>query len=550
MADPIIGALPDPELLAKPAQPIWTPVFQSFMAGLRGSAPAMLQGWNEAINQTYIPQGATQVNDAGMFMNAQGQELPATYRPAVLPVTREAGALTPAMPGMLDVAYTLGGPVPKGKVLGAGVPFGKADAALAADVAEYEKIMDTLKALNTPKAPDPTATKLYPAPSVDHGVKGITPKEQELLDYLKVYAPEKYPNDLKKILSYHADENPAPKKKAPNLYTDPVGGLASVKAIEDFKEMFKKSEDKSISAFTAKWPGPMYKHDIPGFNQVGNKSDQIWLDWIKLTQPGNYADEIKWLKENPIEVAKIIHGDSLKSAAAPLKTNDFITNAGLNSAEEARRFMPENPVDEATRQANRVAMGMDLPFFHGSMRPFEGNVINPEDAPRFFGETLAFNNRTVPELADMYSAYTQKPPRTDIEVGGYGGYPNHANIMPMYAKSDEFHVFDAEGQTWSHTPKNLSFSEYAGSVQSQAIDQAKKAGKKGVIMKNTWDEPLSPYNVGLDSPRDLIIAFPSATIRSAFAQFDPKKATSKDLLASLSALGLIALNAEDADAKP
>lgn len=187
--------------------------------------------------------------------------------------------------------------------------------------------------------------------------------------------------------------------------------------------------------------------------------------------------------------------------------------------------VPANPVDEATRQANRIQGNYILPVYHGAQTPFESTVVQ---GSQMFGSTS-------PELANMYAGV--KPHYT---AQGYenAGSHNPQHVVPMYANPDLYHVFDAKGKDWTQ-------------VNQKAVGEARAKDKQGVIINNVWDEPSTsgvpkPGDIGgeLMEPKTVVITLPMKSgqqfpLRSAHAQFDPKKFHLNDLLAGLAGLGFV-----------
>lgn len=84
---------------------------ESFMEGARKSGHAGLESMATALENQYVPEGAVKFDDSGQYFDKDNNPLPTQYRPNILPVTKKPdGGIEGAMPAMLDVWNTLGGP--------------------------------------------------------------------------------------------------------------------------------------------------------------------------------------------------------------------------------------------------------------------------------------------------------------------------------------------------------------------------------------------------------------------------------------------------------
>ena len=110
-----------------------------------------------------------------------------------------------------------------------------------------------------------------------------------------------------------------------------------------------------------------------------------------------------------------------------------------------------------------------------------------------------------PELAGLYA--------TEFH-SGKSGMPA---IMPLLLNTADYLVYDAKGKSWAN-------------VNDIAISKALDQGKKGVVMQNVFDEPMSTHKLG--TPKTVYITLDPTSRRSTTAAFDPKKAKLNDLLAS------------------
>ncbi len=81
-----------------------------------------LKSIDESFSGRYVPDGAVSQNDSGEFLDKEGNVLPVTRKPTILPVTKDpvSGDKQAAMPGALDVLVTPGGTSGRTATLGAG----------------------------------------------------------------------------------------------------------------------------------------------------------------------------------------------------------------------------------------------------------------------------------------------------------------------------------------------------------------------------------------------------------------------------------------------
>lgn len=165
---------------------------------------------------------------------------------------------------------------------------------------------------------------------------------------------------------------------------------------------------------------------------------------------------------------------------------------------------------EPQREAARLAGGYTTPAYRGiSVSPGKdiGTVFNGD-------EMFSSNN---PKLADMYTSYLTKHPG---ETPGPNTYQHGATTMPLWINPTDYHVADAEGAMW----RDFNW---------KAIREAKDQGKKGVVIHNVWDEPVSTKALG--TPNTVYITFPEglSTVKSKNAgQFNT---SSKDIAKSIAA---------------
>jgi hypothetical protein len=99
----------------------------------------------------------------------------------------------------------------------------------------------------------------------------------------------------------------------------------------------------------------------------------------------------------------------------------------------------------------------------------------------------------------------------------------NSNVSKYWLNTEDYHMFNAKGESW-------------GTIGRKAIDEASKAGKKGIIVHNVADEPnLTMSQLG---PQTTYVIFDSGTARSDKASFDPKQFGLPGMLASGAAIAI------------
>lgn len=203
------------------------------------------------------------------------------------------------------------------------------------------------------------------------------------------------------------------------------------------------------------------------------------------------------------------------------------SNLGMTAAAIPMMFLPGSvkgiknalPTDEASRMARAKRMGFDVdtPLYHGTPDPefssFRVNPKKPHEPGVFFAKD--------PGLANEYAGYN----RPDAPFP----YPKTGAVIPAVARGKQ-KVVDFGGGKYG---------------RPEAIQQAIAEGYDSVLLKNHYD---------VGGVGDQVVVFDPKNIRSRFAQFDPAKADSSDLLAGFAALmgagGILGLGAGNAQASP
>jgi hypothetical protein len=175
--------------------------------------------------------------------------------------------------------------------------------------------------------------------------------------------------------------------------------------------------------------------------------------------------------------------------------------------------MHPDVLPEAARQAARLKGNYVTEAFRG-VKVMPGGDFQGQ----FKGGELYSSVST--KLADLYSGYLSKHPGPNPAAGSY---PEGASAVPLWIDTSDYLKVDAKGAKWT-------------AFNAKAIQEAKAAGKKGVVIDNVWDEPNSTHV--LEGPQKIFITFPNgqSTVKSKFAaRFDPK---STDISRSIAAVGI------------
>jgi len=288
--------------------------------------------------------------------------------------------------------------------------------------------------------------------------------------------------------------------------------------------------------------GPATKIDDTPFPQVpfvtGEPVEDTLLAMRNYT-PGSPAWKTLYsdvLKQDPVAAHEAALAAKLKPEdLAPLHNIDKIASSYISKWKNVET--PNLSMNEAARQQRAKDLGYTTDTVHGTRSLDEPYLYtstgHPDSSPWPTHATSNFYSSNSPKLADMYAWSAWRHP-DQFQAKGYGN-PNPAQTLagvhvdnsrhiPLKLKTDNYHSFDAAGQSWT-------------AANHIAIAEAKALGKDGVIIKNVWDEPQG--SKVLESPNDVYITFNPSTARSPFAKFDPAKKDMNNLLAGLAGGGLI-----------
>jgi hypothetical protein len=172
------------------------------------------------------------------------------------------------------------------------------------------------------------------------------------------------------------------------------------------------------------------------------------------------------------------------------------------------------------REKARVAGGYTEPSYRG-MRLYDAK--EPKSVHDFEGSGNEMYSTADTVLADMYSSYLSHHPEHHNWQPNQNDFGEGSTVSPLWVDTSKYHYADAAGKHWSD-------------FNHKAINDAKAAGKHGVVIDNVWDEPNSTHN--LSGPRKIFVTFPSgaSTVKSKFAKTFDK--SSPDMLQGIGAIGI------------
>lgn len=208
---------------------------------------------------------------------------------------------------------------------------------------------------------------------------------------------------------------------------------------------------------------------------------------------------VNTIKENPKTSIKDNFLRAVKDTHEAFKSDFEIIVNKLKTAllESVKEPVPTTAVDKKA-----MAKGYEQPAYRGIKTESPSSVHT--------GFTLYSTES--PLLADMYSSYLSKHPGFKVPEGSF---LEGAQVMPLYINTKNYHYFDAKGKHWTE-------------ANGKAIEEARNAGKPGVIVDKVWDEPNSTNALG--EAKKIFITFQEglSTVKSRFAkEFNPE---SKDML--------------------
>src|SRR3984957_9330012 len=174
----------------------------------------------------------------------------------------------------------------------------------------------------------------------------------------------------------------------------------------------------------------------------------------------------------------------------------------------ASRTVSGNPLERAKQ------LGYTTEVYRGMKSPHEGRGAESQGYSEFY--TAAH-----PDVAGLYAGVPEKYTKS-------GRIPDHtlpegANVMPLRLNTSNYHEVDAQHSTWT---------DDGGLLMLEALRQAKKHDKDGVIVRNIYDEPAGD-TTKLGHSTDVYIPLKGSTVRSKFADFDPSRIHLNNLLAGL-----------------
>lgn len=264
---------------------------------------------------------------------------------------------------------------------------------------------------------------------------------------------------------------------------------------------------------------------------------------IAAKEPMDYSGQLDNSTLNALKSVPpiAIHQQPNKGATKPQvkltpDEEQAFAHAAETTRESFRSLLPGDPLERARQ------LGFTTDVYHGAKSKFIGPELN---IPPGYG----FYASTAPELADMYAGirgeYAKNRswmPQTSEQGSAMSRYFGQSgeSVLPLRINPSEYHEVDAGGLNWA----THSGDESGALVMNKALKYAKENGKKGVIVRNIYDEPLGDTRE-LGAPKDVYIPLDPTTVRSRFANFDPSKIHLNDLLASMGGVAVASGLAHD-----
>lgn len=269
------------------------------------------------------------------------------------------------------------------------------------------------------------------------------------------------------------------------------------KSIEFLKKLGKTDEE--IAALNRVSMEGHGAHTASGYAQIGG--DREYRDAMRKAsiaeKQGNWAEyekqqaiaeqfALKRLNQSQNLVAK--HGDARDQMLADV-------GKALNLSIQ----------DVYGEGGSKTAAALPYGWFHDPKKisQIKKSLVGKEGGEQAIKSIDAFRAVTAERLADQAQS--------------------GANVLPVGLRYKNPMVYDFKG------------SAYRDQTYNDLVQQAKAGGHDALILRNTYDP-----GAGTAKLVDVGVVFDPAQIRSKFAQFDPNKINSPDILAAGVPLGLLA----------
>jgi hypothetical protein len=198
-------------------------------------------------------------------------------------------------------------------------------------------------------------------------------------------------------------------------------------------------------------------------------------------------------------------------------------NAAKPVSEGGLGLRPDNTPEERA-----MAMGFDIPAYHGTMNP----VLNVD-----VGQARKFRNSETPIETALVSS--SSPDVASTYAVSHGNKLNEWDtgiVQPLLINRGKNLRMNAGGREWSDLPY-VEYSdslEFPGGSTNNFASFANKLGYDSATIENVDDvgpgyELFRPW----DSRSSVVFSFDPRNIRSRFAAFDPMRRDSPDLLAGI-----------------
>lgn len=181
----------------------------------------------------------------------------------------------------------------------------------------------------------------------------------------------------------------------------------------------------------------------------------------------------------------------------------------------------ESIASERLERARKLGFDVSRRLYHGTGRAFAAFKRSAH------GQNMGAHNRepfavwltSSPEVAGVYAFNTTQDSHHFLSGELLRKGDGMPTIMPLFVRTEGFHVVDCTD--WTH----FKLLRNKGDILRGAKEGSRFVGppSPGVIFRNAED--------GTEHRSDIYAVFNPARVRSVFANFDPAKRNSSDLMA-------------------
>jgi hypothetical protein len=291
--------------------------------------------------------------------------------------------------------------------------------------------------------------------------------------------------------------------------TSVMGQPAGQQAVANLKSQMKPPAPPSLG------PAPAaathnYQQDV-----IDWYANLAWKDAKDLPSAMAAYQKTPTFKGSPVDFNQAVYAKIQKGKPATAPANVTPPGQSQMTPAQGQAWVNafQNQRTPAQLEKDRIKGKFTTPAYHGQANAADQGfrLYNEPKSPTGKKRFAAAQ----PELSELYAS---------------------GNVSKYWLNTNDYHMFNAGGKSW-------------GTIGKKAIDEATKAGKKGIIVHNVADEP----NLGMDKlgPQTTYVIFDQSTLRSEKAQFDPAKWHLPDILASGAGIAVAGgLTGDKAEAAP